>query len=721
MNEVVSTRNVKMGTLNKLWGGKNVKSITFCVTEDCNLACKYCYLVGKNKTNKMSFDMAKQAVDYILSNRQEFNEDGVIWDFIGGEPFLEIDLIDRLSDYIKQQMFLLDHPWFNKYRFNFSTNGVLYHLPKVQEYIHKNKGHISIGISVDGNKLKHDLQRIKPDGSGSYDDVVKNVPLWLEQFPETSTKATFASSDLPHLKDSILSLWNIGIKTVAANVVFENVWMEGDDEIFENQLKELADYIIENKSWDDYSVRFFDQNIGFPLNEEDLERNFCGSGEMLAIDYKGNLFPCIRFADYSMNNREGYSIGDIYNGINHDRLRPFMGLSLKAQSTEECINCEVASGCAWCTGYNYDCADTDTIYQRATFICKMHKANVRANEYFWNRYTEATGYVSPLEENRRSRISPAADTPGKFLQIIASDDMTPHCSYQNWNKTRNRMSEELLKKAFQFAEENGFHPVVMGYEDGISGVVPEEAYTISGSQSQVNASILVYDNEAAVCRESQTGVAVLQISKENMSRLAELVRNLAKTYNRINLVLQDIEKWNQADVESYENELGKVCEAIIETYREDSPVEVNVLTDILNLDSMRNCDAGTNTFTLAPNGKFYICPAFYFDSPENCLGDIESGINIKNRHLFELKNAPICSECDVHHCKRCKFINKKLTSEYNTPPKLQCIISHIERNKARELQMLLKKENLHEFEHLIPEINYLDPLDKIMKKKERSL
>ena len=76
------------------WESGRAKSITFIVTKDCQLACKYCYLVGKNSKERMSWEIAKQAIDYILSREDEFKEESVIWDFIGGEPFLEIDLID---------------------------------------------------------------------------------------------------------------------------------------------------------------------------------------------------------------------------------------------------------------------------------------------------------------------------------------------------------------------------------------------------------------------------------------------------------------------------------------------------------------------------------------------------------------------------------------------------------------------------------------------------
>lgn len=68
-----------------------------------------------------------------------------------------------------------------------------------------------------------------------------------------------------------------------------------------------------------------------------------------------------------------------------NKLRPFLSLDRCTQSTNECINCEVAEGCAWCQGENYDAADTPTIYQRSTAICKMHKARVRANNYYWNK------------------------------------------------------------------------------------------------------------------------------------------------------------------------------------------------------------------------------------------------------------------------------------------------------------------------------------------------
>ena len=391
------------------WKGGVAKNITFIVTKDCQLACKYCYLVGKNSKERMTFETAKQAIDYILDHEEDFNEDSVVWDFIGGEPFLEIDLIDRICDYLKTEMFRKEHHWFNSYRFSFSTNGLNYHTDKVQRFIEKNKEHLSIGITIDGTKQKHDLNRIyktNEDGKerGSYEDVVRNIPLWLEQFPHAGTKVTISSADIPYIKESVLHLFSLGIHEVNINCVFEDVWKDGDDILFEAQLFELADAIIDEGWYKDYVCSFFSEMIGKPLDPKRDNQNWCGAGRMLAVDAAGNFYPCTRFAGYSLRSKKPIIIGNVYRGIDKNLLRPFLTLDRTTQSPQKCIDCEVSSGCAWCQGENYDAAKTNTIYERSTAICLMHKARVRANNYYWNklyRKLELEGLREEFEKDKR--------------------------------------------------------------------------------------------------------------------------------------------------------------------------------------------------------------------------------------------------------------------------------------------------------------------------------
>lgn len=156
------------------------------------------YLKSSNK--RMNFETAQAFIDYILSDNFK-REEAVIIEFIGGEPLIEVELIDRICDYFKTKTFEKDLDWYWNYRISIYTNGVNYSNQKVQDFIKKNHEKLSLTITIDGIKEKHDLQRVFPNGEGSYDTIKQNIGLWLKQFTG-STKVTFASDDLRYLKSS---------------------------------------------------------------------------------------------------------------------------------------------------------------------------------------------------------------------------------------------------------------------------------------------------------------------------------------------------------------------------------------------------------------------------------------------------------------------------------------------------------------------------------------
>ena len=125
------------------------QSLTFQVTDDCNLACTYCYQTCKGK-RRMSFETAKKAVDMLLTGDKGMSEyinpissPGVIIEFIGGEPFLEVELIQQIYEYFLDRAIELNHPWATLHRISICSNGVLYFDPKVQEFLNKYKYNLS--------------------------------------------------------------------------------------------------------------------------------------------------------------------------------------------------------------------------------------------------------------------------------------------------------------------------------------------------------------------------------------------------------------------------------------------------------------------------------------------------------------------------------------------------------------------------------------------------
>jgi uncharacterized protein len=353
-------------------------------------------MIGKNAVHKMTKEVGKAGIDFLFDEKKlngyiDFDlHKCLILDFIGGEPTLETDLMDYIVDYFKWKAVKLDHPWAINHMINITTNGVLYDSPSFQKFLQKNRGKVSVGLTIDGTKELHDACRVFPNGKGSYDIVSKNAKLWINQFPEAGTKVTLAPENIMYLKEAILHIWDdIGIKLIHANCIYEEGWDFSHAKIMYDQMKSLADVILDKEYYKEKYCSLFEESFGKPL-EEKYNENWCGGdGSMLAIGTDGTCYPCIRYMPYSLMTpgRKALDIGNVFDGLvskkDSETLKCLTCITRRSQSTDECWTCPIAEGCAWCSGYNYD--RFGTANKRATFICPTHKARVLANVYFWNK------------------------------------------------------------------------------------------------------------------------------------------------------------------------------------------------------------------------------------------------------------------------------------------------------------------------------------------------
>ena len=130
---------------------------------------------------------------------------------------------------------------------------------------------------------------------------------------------------------------------------------------------------------------------------------------------------------------------------------------------------------------------------------------------------------------------------------------------------------------------------------------------------------------------------------------------------------------------------------------------------------MNNCNAGYESITLAPDGNLYICPAFYLNG-EKSVGDIENGLDIKNPQLYKLNHAPICRICDAYQCRRCIWLNKKdVSRSKHTKSPTMCHGSCRAYSFKKLLEEFRKIDSSFMREIDIPELEYLDPFDKVTK------
>jgi sulfatase maturation enzyme AslB (radical SAM superfamily) len=114
------------------------RNVTFQVTDDCCLKCSYCYQTHKGH-RMMTVDTAKNICDLLfeLYDKNEPNAvinhetTGIILEFIGGEPFMNVPVIEQAFDYFLNKCYALNHPWLTACRISISSNGLLYFEPDV--------------------------------------------------------------------------------------------------------------------------------------------------------------------------------------------------------------------------------------------------------------------------------------------------------------------------------------------------------------------------------------------------------------------------------------------------------------------------------------------------------------------------------------------------------------------------------------------------------------
>ncbi len=373
---------------------KNCKDITFQITEDCCLNCSYCYQL--HKTNKkMSFETAKTFIDLMLDDKFErintSNTTGICIHFIGGEPLMEIELITQIWEYLLNGLIKRHHPWLHFFKGDICSNGVLYFNPKVQNFLKKYHNLMSFSISIDGNKKLHDTCRVDQNGNGSYDKAIAAVHHYFDTFGEMpGLKMTLSPYNISFLCEAVVNLINEGYREIFLNCIYEEGWNWNHANILYTEMKKLADYIINNRYNEIVYISLFDENFFIPNNPNDDE-NWCGGvGDvMFALSPEGDYYTCIRYMESSLNGEQKpLKLGSVSTGYltteeEKNNYYLLQNITKSSQSTEECLNCPIAAGCAWCSGYNYQKFGTPN--KRATYICCMHKARALANVYYWNK------------------------------------------------------------------------------------------------------------------------------------------------------------------------------------------------------------------------------------------------------------------------------------------------------------------------------------------------
>ena len=313
----------------------------------------------------------------------------------------------------------------------------------------------------------------------------------------------------------------------------------------------------------------------------------------------------------------------------------------------------------------------------------------------------------------------------KYLIIKLCDTAPSFCHYYNPNNVKNLMPVETLKEAILFGLKENLniqflypdYELPAEYKEAIDTVDHTDIVTLWNKDKELldKAEIVVLDSWLDVTKQLKGDQSyILRTSKDDFFKNYKVLYEMLPKVQRINIVFTDISAFSKEDFDKYNNILEEISNFIAKEYIASKTPQTNILTDRFLLKTMNNCNAGDEVITVAPDGKFYVCPAFYLYG-EKDEGNLHDGLKVRNPQLYKLSHAPICRECDAYQCKRCVWLNKQMTYEINTPSHEQCVIAHLERNQTRKLLQQIREHGIFMPEIEIEEIDYLDPFDKIVK------
>lgn len=347
-----------------------VKALCLHIAHDCNLACKYCFAEEGEYHGRralMSLEVGKKTLDFLVANSG--SRVNLEVDFFGGEPTLNFDVVKGIVEYGRS----LEEPHNKKFRFTFTTNGVLLN-DEILEFANREMSNIV--LSIDGRKEINDLMRPFRGGQGSYDIIVPKFKKVAESRNQTNyyVRGTFTrnnldfAEDVKHLAD--LGFKQISVEPVVAKPTDDYALRDEDLQTLYDQYDRLAVELLRRKD-EGEGVNFFHFNIdltGGPCVAKRLSG--CGSGtEYLAVTPWGDLYPCHQFV-----GDEKFLLGNVDTGVtNTDVVDEFKGCNVYAK--DKCKDCFAkfycSGGCA-ANAYNFEGSILDTY----DLGCKLQRKRV---------------------------------------------------------------------------------------------------------------------------------------------------------------------------------------------------------------------------------------------------------------------------------------------------------------------------------------------------------
>lgn len=186
--------------------------VTLCLTQNCNLSCKYCYVHSENsrwpclptQQSVVTPEFIENIIQVLVNNN--YTKIGI--NLIGGEPLLSREPLIHIIEYLRR----IESELGIAVGIGLTTNGTLLD----HTFLDWAKDQqVDIMLSLDSPSKLHDLYRASNNPIASFRNILSNI----EGFEEDLQVVTTITQQTPSIQDAISSLLDHGFKKVGFNLV----------------------------------------------------------------------------------------------------------------------------------------------------------------------------------------------------------------------------------------------------------------------------------------------------------------------------------------------------------------------------------------------------------------------------------------------------------------------------------------------------------------------
>ncbi|WP_418323611.1 anaerobic sulfatase-maturation protein [Segatella sp.] len=325
----------------------------------CNLACKYCYYLEKNKLyptaqrHLMSDEMLEQFTrEYIEA--QTMNQ--VLFTWHGGEPLL------RSLDFYRKAL-SLQQKYAGGRRIDnvIQTNGTLL-TDEWCEFFAQN--HWLVGISIDGPQPDHDHYRLTAAGKPSWKKVMQGIKLLKKHGVEWNAMAVVNAYNANHPLEFYRFFKENGCQFLQFTPIVERLTRHEDGRTLASLADKdeisLSEASVAPEQWGYFLCAIFDEWVRKDVGKIFVEIFDCTLANWMGIspgicayskecghagvmEHNGDVYSCDHFVfpEYKLGNIRDHSLIDMLYGEQQQEFSRLKHSSLPRQ----CKECDMEFAC----------------------------------------------------------------------------------------------------------------------------------------------------------------------------------------------------------------------------------------------------------------------------------------------------------------------------------------------------------------------------------------